>query len=74
LIVDPEKFSPSEVGGWAHLGLGLAISGGVGAASYLKNHPTPFDATTVATSTTTQPGAMPKTTVTVEQTHVEPKP
>lgn len=41
LIVDPEKFSPTADGGWRHLGSVVLVSGIVGAALYLKNHPTP---------------------------------
>jgi len=43
LIVDPGKFSPTSQGGWGHLGEVVLVSGVVGAALYLKNHPTPFD-------------------------------
>jgi hypothetical protein len=41
LIVDPEKFSPGAVGGWRRLGEVVLVSGVVGAALFLKNHPTP---------------------------------
>jgi hypothetical protein len=51
LIIDPLKFSPTQAGGWKNLGASLLISGGVGAALYLKNHPTPFDETTKVTTT-----------------------
>ena len=42
LIVDPYKFSPSVNGGWKSLGISTLVSGLVGAALYLKQHPTPF--------------------------------
>jgi hypothetical protein len=74
IIVDPEKFSPNVAGGWKHLGISILVSGGVGAALYLKQHPTPIDSTSVAVSTTTQPGQAPTTTTTVSTTHAEPKP
>ena len=41
IIVDPEKFSPMQVGGWKHLGVVVLVSGIVSAALYLKNHPVP---------------------------------
>lgn len=44
LIVAPDKFSPDVVGGWKRLGVSIVISGAVGAALYLKTHPTPLDA------------------------------
>ena len=46
IIVDPAKFSPSAAGGWKALGISVLVSGAVGAALYLKNHPTPWDGTT----------------------------
>lgn len=46
LIIDPLKFSPASAGGWGPLGLSVLISGSVGAALYLKNHPTPWDGET----------------------------
>ena len=45
LIVDPEKFSPTVTGGWKNLGVSILVSGIVGAALYLKQHPTPLDTT-----------------------------
>lgn len=44
LIVDPIKFSPAT-GGWSALGVSTLVSGLVGAALYLKQHPTPFEDT-----------------------------
>jgi hypothetical protein len=67
-------FDLSTPGGFkktAFMALGLGITG---ALQWLKQHPTPFDSTTVSMATTTQPGAEPKTTTTVSETHVEPKP
>ncbi len=72
LIIDPVKFSPTQAGGWRHLGISLLVSGGVGAALYLKNHPTPFDSTIKVTTTTVQEGEKPKTTSVVAESHVEP--
>jgi drug/metabolite transporter (DMT)-like permease len=42
LITDPEHFNPLAVGGWKRLGIVVVVSGGVGAALYLKQHPTPW--------------------------------
>lgn len=42
LIVDPIKFSPATAG-WSALGISTLVSGLVGAALYLKQHPTPFE-------------------------------
>jgi hypothetical protein len=46
LIVDPDHFNVSTTGGWKHLGISIVVSGVVGAALYLKQHPTPWDGTT----------------------------
>lgn len=43
LIVDPEHFSPATMDGWKKLGVSIVVSGGVGAALFLKTHPTPWD-------------------------------
>ena len=43
VIVDPNVFSPTAAGGWRHIGISILISGGVGAALYLKQHPTPWN-------------------------------
>lgn len=45
IIVDPAKFSPAADGGWKNLGVSILVSGGVGAALFLKTHPTPWDGT-----------------------------
>ena len=42
LIVDPLKFSPGVEGGWKNLGICALVSGAVGAALFLKTHPTPW--------------------------------
>jgi hypothetical protein len=73
MIVDPLKFSPSVDGGWHNLLIVIAVSGAVGAALYLKTHPTPYDTTTVSQTTTQQTGTPAVTTTTVAATHVEPK-
>ena len=46
VIVDPNTFSPTSTGGWKHLGISILVSGGVGAALYLKQNPTPWDGAT----------------------------
>lgn len=42
-ITDPEHFSPMAAGGIERLSVTIAASGLVGAALYLKQHPTPWD-------------------------------
>lgn len=42
LIIDPAKFNPANDGGWTHLAIAVTVSFVVGAALYLKQHPTPF--------------------------------
>lgn len=43
LIVDPLHFNPMAGGGYKKLGTSVLVGGVVGAALYLKSHPTPWD-------------------------------
>lgn len=45
MLTDPEHFSPADPGAWKRLVPLLGASGLVGAALYLKQHPTPWDGT-----------------------------
>lgn len=59
LIVDPAKFSPGVAGGWRSLGISILISGGVGAALYLKNNPTPWNGVDRRNGAASSPPAPP---------------
>jgi hypothetical protein len=54
IIVDPEHFTPTTVGGWKKLGVAIVVSGGVGAALFLKTHPTPWNGTDRRSNSGTQ--------------------
>jgi hypothetical protein len=59
------------------MGVVFLISGALAAFTYLSKSPLPEvvpDTTTTTVGVTTQPGAQPKTTTTVSETHTETKP
>lgn len=45
VIIDPGTFSPAAAGGWKHLSIAVGVFALVGAALFLKTHPTPWDGT-----------------------------
>jgi hypothetical protein len=79
IITDPEHFNAA--GGAHHLlvlmGWTFLFSGIITVLAYLKQSPLPPvvpDSTTTSVGVTTQPGAQPKTTTTVSETHTVPNP
>ena len=77
IIADPEHFNVVN-GGLAHvltvMGVAFLFSAIISLAKFLQAHPVPdpVQSTSVAVSTTIQPGQPPKTTTTVTATSTEP--